>query len=147
MKPSAETPTPSHVVLYDGECGLCDRFVHFTIEHDPRGQFVFAALQTAFAAKLLQRFGRTNTVVDRVYVVTDYETERAALLDRSDAALFVMRDAPWPWRGLWTLRFVPRFLRDVVYRCVAAMRHRLFGAKAVCAIPDAETRRRFLTDA
>ena len=34
-----------NLVLYDGECGLCDRAVQFLLRHDKKGAHAFAPLQ------------------------------------------------------------------------------------------------------
>ena len=34
-----------YLVLYDGECGLCDRSVQFLLRHDKKGVLTYAPLQ------------------------------------------------------------------------------------------------------
>ena len=48
-------PLPLHLVLYDGECGLCSRVVRWLIAADRRGVLHFAPLQGATAAALRGR--------------------------------------------------------------------------------------------
>ena len=36
----------SHLLLYDGVCGLCNWLVQLVLAHDPHGVFHFAALQS-----------------------------------------------------------------------------------------------------
>jgi predicted DCC family thiol-disulfide oxidoreductase YuxK len=43
------------------------------------------------------------------------------------------------------LLIVPRPLRDLVYRIVAAIRHRLAGYSNACEIPPPEIRSRIIT--
>ena len=43
----------SDVILYDGVCALCNRFVRFVIARDGARRFRFASLQSAFAARVL----------------------------------------------------------------------------------------------
>ena len=51
--------------------------------------------------------------------------------------------APWKWLGI--LLWVPRPIRDAVYRVVAAVRHRLAGRSNACEIPPPEIRERLIT--
>jgi predicted DCC family thiol-disulfide oxidoreductase YuxK len=49
-----------------------------------------------------------------------------------------------PWRLLGLARWVPRPVRNWVYRRIANNRYAWFGRKEVCLIPTPEVRRRFL---
>ena len=41
------------ILLYDGGCGLCNRFVQFILRRDRNAVFRFASLQSALAAPIL----------------------------------------------------------------------------------------------
>ena len=43
------------------------------------------------------------------------------------------------------LLVVPRPIRDLAYRVVAANRHRIFGTRVTCRVPTADERSRFLS--
>jgi predicted DCC family thiol-disulfide oxidoreductase YuxK len=43
----------THVVFFDGVCGLCDRWVQFVLPRDRGARFRFAPLQGALAAREL----------------------------------------------------------------------------------------------
>src|ERR1051325_2698185 len=62
---------PKAIVLYDGVCGLCNRAVQFLLKRDRHDRFRFAALQSDFAASLLQRHGIDPTKLDTVYAVVN----------------------------------------------------------------------------
>ena len=42
------------IILFDGQCNVCNRFVQFVIRRDPAGKFQFAPLQSEQAARALQ---------------------------------------------------------------------------------------------
>jgi len=42
-------------ILFDGVCNLCDGWVKFVIERDPKGYFFFAALQSEAGQRLLSQ--------------------------------------------------------------------------------------------
>jgi predicted DCC family thiol-disulfide oxidoreductase YuxK len=56
---------------------------------------------------------------------------------RSDAIVAVARGLPWPWRAAVALRWVPRPVRDGVYRFVAARRPRMVAEDPACGVPPA----------
>lgn len=133
-----------HLLLYDGVCGLCDRFVRFVLARDRRGRFRFAALQGPVGRDLVAGFGRDPDRLEAVHVVVDYRSGTGRVLNRSAAALFVLGQLGWPWRLATVLRRVPAGPRDWCYDRVAAHRYRLFGRRASCPAPDPRYRDRFL---
>jgi predicted DCC family thiol-disulfide oxidoreductase YuxK len=129
----------THVLLYDGTCGLCSRVVRFVLGRDKAGRFHFASLQGEVGRELLARHGVVATL-DTFRVL---EADQSKLLDRSQAALFVAGELGLPWSLLRIARIIPRRLRDRLYDLVARNRHRL-GAPAACDLPAPHERSRFL---
>jgi predicted DCC family thiol-disulfide oxidoreductase YuxK len=133
------------IVLYDGVCALCNRLVTFTLARDRAGVFRFASLQGELARETLARHHRDADALDTLVVVVDPGSPGERLLDRSTAALFVLRHLPGVWAIAGrTLTIVPARLRDAAYRLVARTRYRTFGKYDACPIPPPEFRQRFL---
>ena len=136
-------PTEPHpVVLFDGVCNLCSASVQWIIERDPGAAFRFASLQSEAGAALLEMHGLSlpaGADPDSVLLV-----DETGVHEQSDAALRIARGLGRPWSLLWGLRFVPRFVRDGLYRLVARNRYRWFGRKDACWLPTPELRSRFL---
>ena len=133
-------------MLYDGVCGLCNRFVQFVLPRDPGGRVRFAPLQGPTAAQVLLRHGVAVPEGDpeSIVLVEDLGTPSERLCFRSDGALGVARWLRAPWSWLVVLRVVPRPLRDWVYERVARARYRIFGKLDACPLPSPEHRARFL---
>lgn len=118
------------VILYDGVCIFCSRWIRFVATRDVERRFRFTAIQSGYGIRLAQAFGidpadpDTNAVVHggRTYV-------------RSDAALTVLSHLPG-WRWTRALFAVPKPLRDAVYNVVARNRYRIFGKYEACFVPD-----------
>jgi predicted DCC family thiol-disulfide oxidoreductase YuxK len=136
---------PHPILLYDGVCGLCNRFVQFILRHDRNAIFRFASLQSALAARILARHGANPTDLDTVYVVINHELPGESLLFRSDAMAFVLKQLGGPWRTAASLlQLLPKFLRDPAYNAVARHRYRIFGRSDACTLPRDVDRTRFL---
>jgi predicted DCC family thiol-disulfide oxidoreductase YuxK len=132
------------IVLYDGVCGLCNRFVRFVLQRDQRQKFRFASLQGPVAAAILNRHDVTVTALQTVYVLSTAHG-REQLLARSDAALFVLAELDGPWRfGAALLRLLPQILRDWGYDIIARNRYRWFGRYETCPLPNEKDRNKFL---
>ena len=137
--------TANPIILYDGVCGLCDRFVAMVLRKDKRDQFRFASLQSAFAQAILRRHSLEQPALETICLVLDYETPQERLLTRSDAVIAVLRQLG----GLWIaeaaiFRMVPRTLRDRLYDAVARNRYRYFGRYDQCMVPHPRYREKFL---
>jgi len=136
---------PPPILLYDGVCGLCNRFVQFILRRDSNAVFRFASLQSPIASRILARHGANPTALDTVYVVLDHDLPNESLLSRSDAALFVLKQLGTFWcAAAFFSQLLPRFLRDPAYNSVARHRYRLFGRSEVCTLPNEADRNRFL---
>jgi predicted DCC family thiol-disulfide oxidoreductase YuxK len=133
------------ILLYDGVCGPCNRFVQFVLRRDRNAVFRFASLRSAFAATILARHAASPSDLDTLYVVVDHELPDEYLLSRSGAAIFVLKQLPGAWPLLaFLMQLVPKFLRDPAYNVVARNRYRLFGRSEVCAVSSEQDRSRFL---
>lgn len=136
---------PPPILLYDGVCGLCNRFVQFVLRRDRNAVFRFASLQSALAARILGRHGADASDLDTVYVVLNHELQEERLLSRSAAVIFVLRELGGPPRfSASLLQLLPRFLRDACYNAVARYRYRIFGRSEVCTLPCNQDHSRFL---
>lgn len=141
MRPENETVEPDNVVLFDGVCNLCNRYVRFVIERDPDALFRFAPMQSPAGARLLRRHGYVPENLDTFVLL-----KGGRVYARSDAALEIARRLSGPWRLLGFMKVVPRWLRDRLYDIVARNRYRWFGKLGACAVPSAEDRARFLDE-
>jgi len=137
----------SPILLYDGVCCLCNRFVQFILRRDSNATFRFASLQSDLASRVLARHNLNPSALDTLYVVVNSGAMNSAelLLGRSDAALFVLNhlSAPWP-AAAFLLQRLPKFLRDSAYNSVARHRYRIFGRFDACPLPRPQDRSRFL---
>ena len=134
----------AHLFLYDGVCGLCDHVVQIVLQHDTRGAFTFASLQSAVGKEIVERFGANPDELTTFFVLADYHGKHARLLSRSRAALFVARELGWPWKAAAVMRVLPTAILDRLYDFVARHRYRVFGRLDRCLVPRSEFRGRFL---
>jgi predicted DCC family thiol-disulfide oxidoreductase YuxK len=130
------------ILLFDGECNLCNSTVDFVIRHDIAGLFLFAASQSEAGRRLMaQREVSPRKVAESIYLI-----EGNRISSKSSAALGIARALPFPWCVVSALVIVPRPLRDRVYDLVSRNRYRWFGKRDTCRVPSAEERDRFLAN-
>lgn len=126
------------MLLYDGVCGLCDRFVQFILRHDRSGSMSFATLQGSYGEEARRLIPGLDQVDSLVLL------HRDGAWIRSTAALEVARYLGGGWSLAAAFYVVPRVIRDAVYDWVARRRYRVFGKYDACPLPSPETRARFL---
>jgi predicted DCC family thiol-disulfide oxidoreductase YuxK len=129
------------VVVYDGVCLLCSRWIRFLLNHDREGRYRFAAMQSQSGRRLLQAHGLdpdspfSMLLVENGHGYTD-----------TTAIARVLRGLPhrrWHWLSAAMLS-VPQRWRDGAYRLVARNRYHLFGRSEQCFVPTPEQRARFI---
>jgi predicted DCC family thiol-disulfide oxidoreductase YuxK len=118
---------------------MCNRFVSLIIRADRKGVFRFAPLDGETARRLLPPLPGDPRQWSMLYL------DERGLHGQSDASLQVYRRLGgwWAW-PLSLFRFVPRWLRDPVYRLIARNRYRWFGRRATCRVPTPAERALFL---
>jgi predicted DCC family thiol-disulfide oxidoreductase YuxK len=124
------------VILYDGVCVFCSRWVRFVAVRDVQRRFRFTAIQSGYGTRLAQAFGINPEDPDTNAVV-----HGGKVFFKSDAALTVLSTLP-RWRWVRRLRAVPKPLRDALYNLVARNRYRIFGKYEECFLGDAGFRDR-----
>lgn len=131
--------TNAPILLFDGVCNLCNASVQWILKRDPKGQFRFAALQSATGQQFLLQHGLSAKDFDTAVVVVGKQ-----IFLRSDAALEIARRLGGFWQLLYVFKVVPRPLRNAIYNLVARNRYRWFGQREECMLPKPEWKDRFL---
>lgn len=127
------------IILFDGTCAFCERSVRFVATRD-NGYFKFGASQNPEGQALLAKFGTSRDAARSMILIEDGEISL-----RSTAVLKIARRMTAPWRWAAIFLWVPRPIRDAIYRVVAAVRHRIAGPANACEIPPPEIRKRLIT--
>jgi predicted DCC family thiol-disulfide oxidoreductase YuxK len=123
------------IILFDGECNLCDQTVQRIIRHDKAEVFHFASLQSRAGQKLCLEFGVS---VNSVVLI-----DQGKVYTKSSAVLGICRYIP-AYRWLLASYIVPKPVRDKLYNYIATHRYRWFGKRTECMIPTPSLERRFL---
>jgi predicted DCC family thiol-disulfide oxidoreductase YuxK len=126
------------VILFDGVCIFCSRWVRFIAARDTAARFRFTTIQSPYGARLARALG-----IDAGDPDTNAVIHGGVAYFKSDGALTVLSCLPgWGW--VRVLLAVPRFIRDGVYNVIAKNRYRIFGKYDECIVPDAELRARVI---
>ncbi|MCS4510690.1 thiol-disulfide oxidoreductase DCC family protein [Xylophilus ampelinus] len=128
------------IVVFDGRCLLCNRWVQFLLRHDRRGRIRYASMQGATGSALLRDAGLPTENLETLLVVDD----AGRRWRHTGAILRLLHALGGPWRLAWAAWLVPAPLRDAAYRLLARNRYRVFGRADACMPPPPGTAGRFL---
>jgi predicted DCC family thiol-disulfide oxidoreductase YuxK len=136
------------LMLYDGECGVCNRTVRWVIARDHADHFRFAPQHSPLAAAILDRHGIDREATLRsnsVYLVLNTGSDHEQLLTQSDVSVKLLLLLGGRFRILgYLLRAIPAFLRNAAYRLFARNRYKVSGRYQVCPLPADSERNKFL---
>lgn len=132
-------PDDRPIIIFDGLCVLCSRFVAFVLRQDKRRRFRLLTAQSPLGEALYRHFGLNAPDYDTYLLLVD-----GHVLQKSDAALRIARELGPPWSWSHAFAMLPRSWRDAAYDLVARNRIRWFGARQSCCAPTAADAERFL---
>lgn len=126
------------LLLFDGDCGLCNRSVQWILLHEKKPHIQFAALQSETGTHYLNKFNFTAIPETLLFIENDI------CFQKSDAALKICKHLKWPQKALMALYIFPRFLRNWVYDFIAKNRIKWFGKPESCLWMQPAWRDRFV---
>lgn len=131
--------TNHYIILFDGDCNLCNRSVQFIIKRDLKARFKFTSLQSKLGQSLLCKFNLPLEKFDTFILIIDNK-----LFLKSNAVLRIAREFNGAWKLLPILKIIPLFIRDNIYDLIANNRYHIITKKTYCIMPNAELKKRFL---
>ncbi len=122
-------PLVDAVLLYDGNCGLCNRVVRLLLRLDRAGRLRFARLQSDAGQAYLRSHGLPVEDFDSLVLVPDWTRQPAGeFLLRTDGVIAALRGCGGSGTVFAAVLAVfPAAWRDAGYRLVARWRYRIFG--------------------
>ena len=125
-----------YIILYDGDCGLCNRSVRFILKHERNQHLQFTSLQSSFSKKVFSDFKLKDDFDESILFYRD-----GKLFSKSKAVLRIIPFLKWYFYPLLIIWLVPNFIRDMFYDLIARNRKRF---SKVCKLPDPKYSKRFL---
>jgi len=116
-------------VIYDGGCNLCNSQVRFLRKLDRKNTLRFVPSESGEVRGVLLAAGLDGAENDTVVYCS-----RNRYYLRSSAVLNILRDIGRGWQIFYIFIIIPPFIRDSLYRLVAANRHRLSGRGEGCEV-------------
>ena len=123
-------PGKKYIILFDGECKLCNGLVDFILRHDRERRFRFIPLQSGEGRELLSVHHLSQMDTDSIVFIL----EDSAFI-KSKAVLEILKILGKPWSYFYMMRHLPRPFNDWIYDRIAKNRFRIFGRRSSCRLP------------
>lgn len=126
-----------NIIMFDGVCNVCSSAVEFIIRYDTNAYFYFASLQSDVGKALLKKHKLED--VDSIVFI-----QGETFFTYSDAVIEIIKYLDSRWKYLTMFKYIPKTIRDFIYKYIAKYRYRIFGRRDVCMIPSEKNKSRFL---
>lgn len=129
------------VIVFDGECVLCEGFFNFILARDHNEIFQFATAQSPIGRALYRALNQ-----DPENPETMITANNDMLHQHADAVGFAVSLLGGVWSFARFIKYVPIFIKTPAYRFFAKRRFQIWGRRESCMIAPPEMTARFITD-
>ena len=132
----------NNIILYDGVCKFCNKWVDLLLRIDSKKSIRFAALQSSYGKQALSALGKETGDISTVI----YIRSASHFYVKSNAILEVMKETnPSLYALSMLLSIIPLPIRDCFYDLVAKNRYNFLGKRDTCRCSDDDYTDRFLS--
>lgn len=117
------------IIIFDGECNLCNGVVGWLLKFAPKNIFQFVAFQSPHGQQLLKTHGYPTQHLETVILI-----DSDGVKTHSDGFLKIVSKIPKWQRVAALLAFIPRLIRDYIYKTASKNRVKWFGTSNSCTI-------------
>jgi predicted DCC family thiol-disulfide oxidoreductase YuxK len=129
---------PDKIIMFDGECVMCNNVVSFILKNNKKQNLFFTSLQSNTAKEILKNYD-TDEELNSVLYKNGF-----VLFSKSEAALQICKELNAPYKWLYVFRHMNFTLRENIYNYIAKNRYKWFGKKDTCMLPTAAIKHRFI---
>ena len=116
-----------NIIIYDGICGFCNKWILFILDHQPDRTLRFISFQSKKAKVYLEKY-------DIKDISTIVFIENNTCYKHSTAILKIVKHLNSTWRYFHYFIYVPSIIRDYIYIFIARNRYKLMNKKHQCRI-------------
>ena len=126
-----------HIIIFDGHCILCNRYVQFVLKWDNNDSIKFTTTNSNTASLYASKL---DSSIDSIILLDQQENT----FYKSSAVIKVLEIIAYPRWICYLLKCIPKIIRDYIYDFIAKRRYRAFGKLEHCPIPKKDFTYKFL---
>ncbi len=129
---------PIQYIIYDGNCGFCNKTIMFIAKNDRNNSFNFVSSLSVFGKKILKKYNIKGLEKTTIILIKENK-----IYSKSTAIKKIMLELPY-YKLIGFLMFVfPKKIADYGYDFISKNR-KLIIKNTTCEIPSSEIRKKFI---
>tara|TARA_Y100000996_G_scaffold388820_1_gene348724 strand:- start:57 stop:461 length:405 start_codon:yes stop_codon:yes gene_type:complete len=126
----------NEIIIYDGVCVLCNKFIIWILNRDKTNLFNISSLESNFTEKNFPELKK----IDSVAVIK----RDGKILQKSKAVNYILKSINKLILLRVILNILPFTISNFFYDIIAKIRYKIFGKYDSCPLPDQQYKSRFL---
>ncbi len=126
----------NEVIIYDGICVLCNKYIKWVLDKDKENLFLISNLQSKFTEEKFPELRK----IDSVAVIK----KNGEIVQKSKAVNHILKSINRLILLRIILNILPLSISNFFYDIVAKSRYRVFGKFDSCQLPEPEYKSRFI---
>ena len=116
------------IILFDGECLICNKYILFIAKNDKKDIFRFMSLQNKKTTQII------NLTKNKNYKESICLVENSNVKTKSEAIIFILSELNYAYKLAFLLLIIPKKIRDILYGFFARNRYKIFGKTEYCSL-------------
>ena len=126
----------NEVIIYDGICVLCNKYIKWVLDKDKENLFLISNLQSKFTEEKFPELRK----IDSVAVIK----KNGEIVQKSKAVNHILKSINRLILLRTILNILPLSISNFFYDIIAKIRYKIFGKYDSCPLPDQQYKSRFL---
>ena len=126
----------NEVIIYDGICVLCNKYIKWVLDKDKENLFLISNLQSKFTEEKFPELRK----IDSVAVIK----KNGEIIQKSKAVNHILKSINRLILLRIILNILPLSISNLFYDIVAKSRYKVFGKYDSCQLPEPEYKSRFI---
>lgn len=126
----------NEVIIYDGICVLCNKYIKWVLDKDKENLFLISNLQSKFTEEKFPELRK----IDSVAVIK----KNGEIVQKSKAVNHILKSINRLILLRTILNILPLSISNLFYDIVAKSRYKVFGKYDSCQLPEPEYKSRFI---
>ena len=121
-------PKNKNIIVFDGECMLCNNYIKFITRNDSKDYFRFISMQNKDALKRINL--RKDMITNNESIIL---INHDSVKTKSTAVIYILSQLQFPYNLFKVLSVLPTNLLDYFYNFIATRRYKIFGKVDHCS--------------
>jgi len=128
----------NNIVVFDGDCGFCNKTIMFIAKNNKTNSFIFVSSLSDYGVNLLSKYQMKGVEKSTIILI-----EKNTIFIKSIAIRRILLKIPFYKIVGYLIFLFPQKTSDYIYDIISKNR-KLISKNNTCEIPNAELRKKFI---